>query len=50
MAAVYVFSEALSAQAVGAMHRLGPGYKVRSFLLPATDITLINKLIDFRSE
>lgn len=29
MAAVYVFSEALNAQTVGAVHRLGPGYKVR---------------------
>ena len=28
MAAVYLFSEALSAQTVGAIHRLGPGYKV----------------------
>ncbi|KAJ7325688.1 hypothetical protein OS493_029114 [Desmophyllum pertusum] len=27
MAAVYVFSEALTAQTVGAIHRLGPGYK-----------------------
>ena len=28
MAAVYLFSEALSAQTVGAIYRLGPGYKV----------------------
>lgn len=28
MAAVYLFSEALSTQTVEAMHRLGPGYKV----------------------
>lgn len=29
MAAVYLFSEALSAQTVGAIYRLGPGYKVK---------------------
>ena len=33
MAAVYVFSEGLSAQTVGAIHRLGPGYKVSCELL-----------------
>lgn len=40
MAAVYVFSEALSAQTVGAMHRLGPGYKVRGIFMSLTGIKL----------
>ncbi|XP_068720916.1 lipopolysaccharide-responsive and beige-like anchor protein [Montipora capricornis] len=34
IAAVYLFSEALTAQTVGAMHRLGPGYKGQ-FKFPA---------------
>lgn len=29
MAAIYLFSEALTTQQICAMHRLGPGYKVR---------------------
>lgn len=28
MAAIYLFSEALTTQQICAMHRLGPGYKV----------------------
>lgn len=36
MAAVYVFSEALTAQTVGAIHRLGPGYKVSDVFLSVT--------------
>lgn len=30
MAAIYLFSEALTTQQICAMHRLGPGYKVSS--------------------
>lgn len=32
MAAIYLFSEALTTQQICAMHRLGPGYKVRFFM------------------
>lgn len=40
MAAVYVFSEALTAQTVGAIHRLGPGYKVSDVFF--LSVTLVN--------
>lgn len=32
MAAIYLFGEALTTQQICAMHRLGPGYKVRNKL------------------
>lgn len=32
MAAIYLFSEALTTQQICAMHRLGPGYKVSSLV------------------
>jgi len=32
MAAIYLFNESLSTQQICAMHRLGPGYKVRGFM------------------
>lgn len=33
MAAIYLFSEALTTQQICAMHRLGPGYKVKPLIL-----------------
>lgn len=33
MAAIYLFSEALTTQQICAMHRLGPGYKVRFYFI-----------------
>lgn len=33
MAAIYLFSEALTTQQICAMHRLGPGYKVEKTLV-----------------
>lgn len=41
MAAIYLFSEALTTQQICAMHRLGPGYKVRQIIPFLTFILLI---------
>ncbi len=38
MAAIYLFSEALTTQQICAMHRLGPGYKVCRFFIPYVPI------------
>lgn len=32
MSAIYLFSEALTTHQICAMHRLGPGYKVRFYI------------------
>lgn len=39
MSAIYLFSEALTTHQICAMHRLGPGYKVR-YNLPLLSLSL----------